>query len=77
MFSLKQSTILTESLRSSKESLISLPRKYHEIKRKYYDIKQIHLIFSQESNEVPNGVPYSLNNQVLDACASAIICITI
>ena len=32
-------------------------RKYYDIKRKYYDKRQVGLIFSKESNEVPNGVP--------------------
>ena len=26
--------------------------------RKYYDIKQVSLIFSKQSNKVPNGIPY-------------------
>ena len=33
-------------------------RKYYDIKQKYYDIKQVSLIFSKESNKVPNGVSY-------------------
>ena len=32
-------------------------RKYYDIKRKYHDIRQVSLIFSKETNKVPNGVP--------------------
>ena len=32
-------------------------RKYYDKKRKYYDIKQLIIIFSKQSNKVPNGVP--------------------
>ena len=31
--------------------------KYYDKKRKYYDVKQVSLIFSKQSNKVPNGVP--------------------
>ena len=33
--------------------------KYYGKKWKYYVIKQVSLIFSKESNKVPNNVPYS------------------
>ena len=32
-------------------------------KTKYYDIKQVSLIFSKQSNKVPNGVPYTVVNE--------------
>ena len=58
LISLKESIIIKEKvLFSLKESLISLQESIM-IKTKYYDIKQVSVIFSKQSNKVPNGVPY-------------------
>ena len=57
LISLKQSIIITEkALFSLKESLIYL-WEYYDKKQKYYDITQVSLIFSKQSNKVPNGGP--------------------
>ena len=32
-------------------------RKYYDKKGKYYDLKQVSLIYSKQSNKVPNNVP--------------------
>ena len=58
LFSLKKSIIIKQkkSYFFKRKSYFFL-RKYYDKKPKYYDIKQVSLIFSKQSDKVPNGIP--------------------
>ena len=43
-------------------------------KRKYYDTKQISLIFSQQSNKVPNDIPCKICEKPVAQNHKAICC---
>ena len=71
---LKKLLYQTESFIYLKESIIAKQKvllKYYDIKWKYYDTKQVSLIFSKESNKVPNCVPYVSLLALINFCISS------